>query len=113
MTYQELQTKMIDMSHRKDMTARVPGFIEDARVRLNSRLGLELVPLVAPTDTNDILTENYLLYYYAAMQSLYEFIVEYETASYFDGQFNRQADNFYVTAPGTTPLVITPEGPTP
>lgn len=113
MTYDELKAKMIATSHRKDLTNAVPGFIEDARVMLNYRLGLALQPLVAGTDTNELLTANPLLYFYPAMKALYEYIVEIETASYYDQLYQGQVSNHYVTAPDTTPLTITPEGSTP
>jgi len=113
MTYEQLQAKIVATSHRKDLTAQIPGFVEDARVLLNYRLGLALVPLVNPTDTNDLLTANPLLYFYPAMKALYEYIVEIETASYYNQLYQEQAANHYVTATGTTPLVITPENPSP
>lgn len=113
MNYGELKAKIKDQSHRKDLDARIPSFVDDARNRLNYRLTLELVPLSADTDTDAILTDNPLLYFYAAMQALYEFIFEYETASYFNGRFIEQCDMHYVTAPGTEPIAITPEEPTP
>lgn len=113
MNYQELQAKIIDQSHRKDMTNRVPGFIEDARSRINMRLGLELQPLAAPDDTNDVLTNDYLLYFYPALQALYEFIAEYETAAYFQNKWEGQANGYHTTRAGTEPLAITPEVPAP
>lgn len=113
MNYAELKAKIIDQSHRKDMANRVAGFIDDARLRINNRLGLALVPLTADTDTDEILTENDLLYFYPSMQALFEFVGEYETASYFQNKWDGQADGYYVTRAGTDPLVITPEVPAP
>lgn len=113
MNYQQLQDKIIAQSHRKDMAAKVPGFIEDARVMLNYRLGLELAPLELADDTNEVLTANHLLYYCAAMKALYEFIFEFETASYFYTMWQDQVAEHFVNAPGTVPLVITPEEPAP
>lgn len=113
MTYAELQAKIIDQSHRKDMANRVPGFIEDARTRLNMRLGLELVPFTTDTDTNDILDQWPLLYFYPAMVALYNFIIEMETAAYFEGLYRAEVDSYYVTRAGTDPLTITPEVPIP
>lgn len=113
MNYAELQAKIIAQSHRKDMATRVPGFIDDARTMLNYRLSLELAPFTADTDTNDILDENPLLYFYPAMKALYEFIFEFETANYFDGQYQQQVSAYYTTRAGTEPLSITPEIPAP
>lgn len=113
MNYQQLQDKIVATAHRKDMVPRAPDFIEDARVRLNYRLGLELVPLVLPDDTNDILTANWLLYFYPAMKALYEFIVELDTAAVYEGLYMQEVGNHYVTAPGTEALVIKPECPIP
>lgn len=113
MNYQELQAKMVDLSHRKDMGTRIPGFIEDARDRLQLRLGLTLTPFVEPTDTNEILEQNWLLYFYPAMKSLYEFIIEMETALYYERMYEGQVDQYFITRQGTTPLTITPECPAP
>lgn len=111
--YQTLQADMVALSHRKDLTSKTAGFIEQARKRINQRLGLELAPLVDPTDTNEVLDENSLIYFYPAMKALYEFIVELETATYYEGLFQQEADGYYVKAKGTTPLVIKPECPAP
>lgn len=108
MTFAELYAKMADKSHRKDMTARIPGFVDDARTILNMRLGLELVPPADPADTDEILTDWPLLYFYLAMVELYEFIEEYETGSYYDAKWEREADRYYITRAGTEPLVIIP-----
>jgi len=113
MNYEQLQAKMVALSHRKDMATRVPDFIEDARVILQYRLSLALAPFTAPDDTNEILTENYLLYFYPAMKALYEFIIELDTASYYEQLYQGQVAEYYIKRAGTTPLVITPECPAP
>lgn len=113
MTYAELQQKMVLISHRKDMNVLVLGFISDAQQRVNQRLGLDLPPLVNDSDTDEILTNNYLLYFYPAMKALYEYIIELETASYYESLYQQEADGYYVTRTGTTPLTITPEVPAP
>lgn len=113
MNYGELKAKIIDQSHRKDMAGRVAGFIDDARLRINFRLSKNLAPLMADSDTDEILQENDLLYFYPAMQSLYEFIYEFETAAYFQNKWEGQASGYYLTRAGTTPLAITPEVPAP
>lgn len=114
MTYKELQDKMIAQSHRKDMAGLVPRFInEDARTRLNMRLGLALVPFTADADTNDILDAWPLLYFYAGMVALYNFIIEMETADYFESLYRAEVDSYYITRAGTEPLTITPEVPAP
>lgn len=108
MTFSELYAKIADKCHRKDMTARIPGFVDDARVMLNMRLGLVLVPPADPADTDEILTDWPLLYYYAALAELYEFVEEYETGSYFGAKWEREVDRYYITRAGTEPLVILP-----
>lgn len=113
MTYLELQNKIIDQSHRKDMAARVPQFIDDARVLINYRLSLELAPFTMPDETNEVLDSNHLLYFYPAMKALYEFIFEFETANYFDMLWQNLASDYYVNREGTEPVVITPEVPAP
>lgn len=113
MNFGELKTKVIDASHRKDMTSRVAQFIDDARVSINYRLTLELVPFAADEDTNEVLTSNQLLYFYAAMKRLHEFILEFETASYWAAMYEDQVSMYYVTRAGTEPLQVTPEEPMP
>lgn len=109
MNYKQLQDRMISLSHRKDMATLVPQFIDDARGILNYRLGLALVPFVNDDDTNEILTENWLLYFYPAMKALYEWIIELETASYYEQQYQNQVSAYYTTRLGQETLVITPE----
>lgn len=108
MTFQELYDKIADKVHRKDMTDRIPKFVDDARTMLNLRLGLVLEPPADPDDTSEFLTDWPLLYYYAALGELYEFIEEYETGSYFAGKWEREVDRYYITRLGTEPLVIIP-----
>lgn len=106
MIFSELYAAMADKCHRKDMGARIPKFADSARQQINLRLGLLLVPPVDDTETNEILTDWPLLYFYAGMAELYEFIEEYETASYFIGKWDREVDRYYITRAGTEPLVI-------
>lgn len=113
MTYDQLTQRLILQSHRSDLSNNIPGFVEDARMKINQRLGLELVPMSASSDTNDVMLNNYLLYFYGALVSLYQYIVEMETADYFDQLFWQQCDSWHVTATGTTPLTIEPENPAP
>lgn len=113
MTYDQLKLRLTLQSHRSDLANNLPGFIEDARMKINQRLGLALNPMVNGTDENEVMLKNYLLYYYGALESLYNHIIEMETANYFAQLFEVQADGWYVTASGTTPLTITPENPAP
>lgn len=113
MTYLQLKNRLTWQSHRSDLTNMLPSFVEDARMKINQRLGLELIPLVSDGDENEVMLKNYLLYYYAALESLYNHIIEMETANYFAQLFEVQADGWYVTASGTEPLTITPENPAP
>lgn len=108
MTFQELYDKIADKVHRKDMQARIPKFVDDARVMINMRLGLTLTTPASPDDTDEILTDWPLLYYYAALGEQYEFIEEYETGSYFGAKWEREVDRYYITRAGTEPLVIVP-----
>lgn len=108
MTFDELYAKIADKCHRTDMTVRIPRFVDDARTMINLRLGLVLVPPLLPTDTDEVLTDFPLLYFYAALAELYEFIEEYETGNYYVGKWNNEVDRYYITREGTTPLVIVP-----
>lgn len=113
MTHQELVDKIRLTSHRNDLAAMIPLFIEDARALLQYRLGISLLPLQYADSTNEILQENWLLYFYPSMKALYEYIVEIETAAYYDGLYQGQVDEYFVKRRNTTPLTITPEVPAP
>jgi len=113
MTFTELCDKIERTSHRKDMGTQIPLFVNDARVMLNYRLGLAMPALQAPADTNEILQTNWLLFFYPSMKALYEYIVEIETAAYYDQLYQDQVSSYYTTRAGTTPLVVTPENPAP
>lgn len=109
MNYQQLQDKLAGLAHRADLAAVIPDFINiNARTWLNMRLQLELEPLVLPDDTNPTLTDYPLLYVYAGMRALYEHTNEGDNARHYDQALEREADRYYITRPGTTPLVITP-----
>lgn len=110
MNFGELKSKMVATSHRKDLSGNVAGFVDDARVLINQRLGLSLVTFAADSDTDVVLTDAPMLYFYGAMAALYEYILEFETATYYLARLNEQFDAYYVTAPNTVPLVITPGG---
>lgn len=113
MNYGQLKALIKDATHRKDMDARIPQFVDDARVMLNDRLGLALVPLSADSSTDTVLTGNHLLYFYAAMRSFYLFIKEHETAATYSQLWDQQIENYWINRAGTEPLVITPEEPAP
>lgn len=113
MNYGELKARLKSLSHRKDLDTQLPYFIDDARIRLNFRLGLDLAPFINDADTNATLDLNPLLYLYAAMQALLEHILEFESAEYFHTVWLREVEGYYTTRAGTEPLVITPEEPTP
>lgn len=113
MTYEELCNKILATSHRRDLTDQVQGFVDDARVLLNYRLGLTLPKLGPADDTNEILLSNHLLLFYPAMKALYEYIVEIETAAYYDQLYQGAVADYFINRAGTTPLTITPEVPAP
>jgi hypothetical protein len=98
MTYGQLKTRLAAVSHRTDLTASLPDFVEDARIKLNGRFGLTLAPFTADTDTNTVLTNFPLLYLYAALQSLYEHLNNGDNAGYYKGLFDEQCSMQNVTA---------------
>lgn len=111
MTYQELQDRLIYASHRKDLTTKVPQFIADAQTEISQRLTLTLAPFVNPDDTDEVLTSAPMLYFYAALAQLWESVMEFEAASYAWNRYDAELSNYYINAPGTAALVITPEEP--
>jgi len=106
MNYLELTQQLTQVSHRSDLQSQMYNFVQSATEKLNRRLNLSLVPLVADTDTNEILTDWPLLYLYASLAALYQYIEEGDNMSTYlqlwDGEVNQQN----ITAPGTEPLVM-------
>jgi len=75
------------------------NFVEDARLKLNRRFGLTLVPLVADTDTNPVLTEFPLLYLYAAVQSGFEYLNNGNNAQYIFDKWEIECDRQNILNP--------------
>ena len=92
MDYTSLTANLAQIAHRSDLTAQMPGFVAAATEKINRRFNLVLVSPAAGTDTNDVLTQFPLLYVYAALVSLYEFLDNTGSAQYYAAQFNDQAD---------------------
>jgi hypothetical protein len=119
MTYGQLKARLVSVSHRTDLTASLPDFVEDARIKLNSRFGLTLAPFVADTDTNTVLTNFPLLYLYASLQALYEHLNNGDNAGYYKGLFDEQCSLQNITANSgatdpyySSPPVVIPGGTT-
>ena len=98
----ELSTRVAQITHRSDLAPQATNFADDATKKINRRLGLELEPLVDPTDTNEILTNYPLLYLYAALVSAFEYIHEGDAARMYNDRWLEEIDYQYITAPGTT-----------
>jgi hypothetical protein len=116
MTYKELQNRLASISHRADLTASLPDFINDARERINRRFGLSLAPFVNDDDTNAVLTDFPLLYLYPALQSLYEHLNNGDNAVYYENRWNTEIASQNINALSastdkysTAPPVIVPE----
>lgn len=106
MTYLELITQLAQIAHRGDLSAQMYNFVQAATEQINRRLTLELVPLVADADTNDILTKWPLLYQYAGMAALYEFTNDGDNVTFYLQRFWDECDSQNITAPGTEPLYM-------
>jgi hypothetical protein len=102
MDNQALQNRLAGIAHRKDLTAQIPLFVEDARERINRRFSLELQPLSTQSSTNDVLTNFPLLYVYAAASSMFEYLNNGENAIYYDQKWETECARQNVLNPYTS-----------
>lgn len=107
MDFTGLSAEVLGISHRSDLADQVDNFALHATERINRRLGLSLTSPASGTDTNDILTNWPLLYIYATLAALYEFINEGDNVRYYNGRFVEEIDaqNITSTAATTTPVI--------
>ena len=89
MTYDQLITRLADISHRNDLGAQMANFVADANGTINRRFG---VNLVAPSHTVDVPVATEQLYLFAALESLYQYTANLDSAEYYRGQFADHAN---------------------
>ena len=117
MNYGQLKQRLSATAHRTDLALSLPFFVEDARLKINARYGIKLAAFVNDSDTNGVLTNNTLLYLYASLQSLYEFLNDGDNARYYSGLWDIEAANQNINAASSdtdpytaAPPVIVPYG---
>jgi len=92
----ELKQRLVNYSHRGDLTPNLQGFINDAGQRINNRFGLLLGDLFNDLDTNYVLGNHSILYFYAAMRELSIFIKDFDEGSRFNELFDREASEMNI-----------------
>ena len=117
MDFGQLKGNISSISHRPDLATSMPLFVDTAREKINRRFRLALVSFTTDTDTNAVLTECPLIYIYASLQALHEFINNGDNAIYYKSLWDDECSlqnisgGFASTDPLyiDTPPVITPE----
>lgn len=97
MNYGELKTRLAQIAHRSDLSSQMENFTQDATEKINRRFGLALAPLVEDSDANDVIKNWPLLYLYAALQSLNEFVNNGDNATYFGTLWENEANRQNIT----------------
>lgn len=87
----DLTDRVIDYSHRSDLSSKAQGFVDVATERLRMRFGG-----VLPDQT---LHEN--LYFYAAMRELRVYTEDYEQAVKMDELLDKEASRLNIKYEGT------------
>lgn len=108
MNYTELQARVLGIAHRGDLVAQMEGFASDANEKINRRFSLALVAPSTTNATNEVLTSYPLLYVYAALTSLYDYLDNTDDADRYQEKWNIEADAQNVSQSGavTDPWTI-------
>ena len=108
MNYQGMILRLAQTAHRNDLSAQMPNFMNDATERINRRLTLALtLDTTQPDSTNSVLTDQPMLYYYAGLQSLYEFVNEGDNAMTANERYEDEISRYNVTSTAIhTPIIM-------
>ena len=96
--YAALKTATQSESQRSDA---IPADVmrrmsDESTQRINRRLNLALAPLIADTDTNEILTNHDLIYLAAMMEVYSRWNRDWEDAMYYDERFGLACSDYQV-----------------
>ena len=100
MNFGELKTRLARDLHRTDLASEIVSFIETARILLNTRFNLALVPFVDDADTDIILDPLPELYIYAALGEGYTFLHNGDAKAAYEADWRRLADAQNIQNPG-------------
>ena len=106
--YGELKTAVADWTKRRDITARIPDFINLAHIKLVEYTG-ELTPMTQDGDTNELLNYNPFAYLYGALMEAYAYLRDIDQMSLYQAKFQKELDNLAMTGYdniGGSPQVI-------
>ena len=110
MNFGELKSRVAMDLHRTDLVTEIVSFIETARIQLNTRFNLALIPFVDDADTDIILDPIPELYVYAALAEGYTFLHNGDAKAAYWQDWNTLADKQNIQTPGgpTDPFTQAP-----
>jgi len=86
MTPAEMKTRLAQTLHRSDLTGQMGNFMADAMERINRDFQ---VSLVLPSDSMPLPAAD-LLFYYAALQSAFEYLNDGDNAMYAGKRYEQE-----------------------
>ena len=112
MNYLTLKQTITAYSHRSDLTAHLDQMVANVSDELDRRLGTTTGPLIADTDTNDMLTHNADIYLYGSLKQVGVFTHNVQAVQAYDVLYEQAISNLNINYAGdewnTEPPVITP-----
>lgn len=106
--YGELKTAVADYTKRRDLTARIPDFIQAAHVRIVEYAG-QLSQMTADEDTNELLSYNASVYLYGALAEAFAYLRDMEMLMIYQTKFEHELSNLAMTGFDTIDGI--PNGP--
>jgi hypothetical protein len=113
MNYGEIKTAVKEYSHRNDLDAQIPEFIQRAAEQIGRRFGIMPSVLVNDADTNSTLDQHPQLYLYAALREMAIFTADLDATQHYDGLWNKECSEMNINYHGVdwdacNPPVICP-----
>jgi hypothetical protein len=107
--YNTLIADIAQITHRTDLGPRMQSIVNQANEMLEVRLSKTL-EAPSPTNlTNELLTQQYNLYLYAALMPAYEFINELDMVDHYQKRWLEEVDYYYITSldsADSTPVMV-------
>lgn len=112
MNYGELKAAVSEWAHRTDIADQLDLFAANVSEKLDERLGTTTGPLIADSDTNDILEHHGNIYLNGMLAEEAEYTHELSALQAYTGLFDRAVDNLNINYRGdewdTTPPAMEP-----
>jgi len=112
MNYGELKQQVADWAHRSDASylAQMDNFKDAVEERLRERTGYQVVRLILNSDTNDVLTNNQLVYIYGMLEEGALYTQDGESAATYREKWNDTVNRLNITENATNWAGSTPPG---